>query len=300
MVNSIKDLIVALICVAMLNVAAAHAGVPVAQDLPVVGGDSGVSPSLQQPANALRTEEVPLKVGGSKSQALQSPAVAHIADLREFKTTVVYLGQLPLLSVATGDEPALERASQISGRVNQLNWDRVSADTIRVAFDGRRYRVIAGEDDTVVTIDAAIRLSRTDDISDRATAFQIANRLRRFFGGVPALIDINGPSILENIGVSVSRAFQGLASWYGGSFLGRRTSSGLVLTTSSLFAAHRALPFGTNLRVTNLSNGKQVLVQVQDRGPFHGNRVLDLSPRAANLLGMVGAGIARVRVEVVR
>lgn len=73
-----------------------------------------------------------------------------------------------------------------------------------------------------------------------------------------------------------------------------------MLRQDSLLAAHRALPFGTLIRVTNLSNGKQVTVKVLDRGPFVSGRVLDLSPRAAQVLGMISAGVARVKVEVLR
>ena len=92
---------------------------------------------------------------------------------------------------------------------------------------------------------------------------------------------------------------QGLASWYGGKFHGRLTSSGEVFDTNELTAAHRTLPFGTRVKVTNLENGKSVVVKINDRGPFVEPRILDLSRAAAEELGMVNTGVARVSLEIV-
>ena len=89
----------------------------------------------------------------------------------------------------------------------------------------------------------------------------------------------------------------GRASYYGERFRGRRTASGERFDPDGLTAAHRTLPFGTRLRVTNLRNGRSVTVRVNDRGPFHGSRVIDLSKAAARRIGMVGSGTARVRIE---
>ena len=91
----------------------------------------------------------------------------------------------------------------------------------------------------------------------------------------------------------------GDASYYAGKFEGRRTASGERYHGRALTAAHRTLPFGTRLRVTNLDNGRSVEVVVNDRGPHRRGRILDLSRRAASELGMLRAGVARVRVEVV-
>ena len=93
--------------------------------------------------------------------------------------------------------------------------------------------------------------------------------------------------------------FTGSASYYADRFEGRRTASGIRFRQDELWAAHRTLPFGTRLRVTNLANGKQVEVEVVDRGPFVRGRVLDLSRAAARKLGYIRAGHTRVRVEVI-
>jgi rare lipoprotein A len=93
---------------------------------------------------------------------------------------------------------------------------------------------------------------------------------------------------------------EGVASYYGNELAGNRTSSGERFNPAAFTCAHRTLPLGTRLRVTNLANGRSVLVRVNDRGPFTRGRILDVSLAAAREIAMVGAGHARVRVEVVR
>jgi rare lipoprotein A len=92
---------------------------------------------------------------------------------------------------------------------------------------------------------------------------------------------------------------EGLASWYGDDFHGRLTANGEIFDMASLSAAHPTLPMPCYARVTNLSNGKSLIVRVNDRGPYHGNRVMDVSSRAAELLEFKNNGVARVRVEYV-
>jgi rare lipoprotein A len=92
---------------------------------------------------------------------------------------------------------------------------------------------------------------------------------------------------------------EGMASWYGDDFHGRLTANGEVFDMTSLTAAHPTLPIPSYARVTNLSNGKSLVVRVNDRGPYHGNRLIDVSNKAAELLEFKGNGVARVRVEYV-
>src|ERR1700719_1120968 len=92
---------------------------------------------------------------------------------------------------------------------------------------------------------------------------------------------------------------EGLASWYGDDFHGRLTANGEVFDMESLTAAHPTLPMPCYARVTNLANGKSLIVRVNDRGPYHGNRLIDVSNKAAELLEFKGNGVARVRVEYV-
>lgn len=89
----------------------------------------------------------------------------------------------------------------------------------------------------------------------------------------------------------------GIASWYGNPYHGRRTANGEVYDMEQMTAAHRTLPFNTQVRVTNLGNRKSVEVRITDRGPFIDGRIIDLSRVAARTIDMIGPGTARVRVE---
>ncbi|MBV9931172.1 MAG: septal ring lytic transglycosylase RlpA family protein [Alphaproteobacteria bacterium] len=110
------------------------------------------------------------------------------------------------------------------------------------------------------------------------------------------------PSLDAKIAV-VQQAFEpvgeGTASYYGRELAGNRTSSGERFDPAGFTCAHRSLPLGTILRVTNLANGRSVIVRVNDRGPFTRGRILDMSLAAAREIAMVGPGHARVRLEVV-
>ena len=109
--------------------------------------------------------------------------------------------------------------------------------------------------------------------------------------GLEAEADLSTDEIYEPIG-------EGEASYYGHELAGNRTASGERFDPTALTAAHRTLPMGSVLRVTNTSNGKSVIVRVNDRGPFTGNRIIDISLAAARQISMVGPGKAFVRLEL--
>ncbi len=92
----------------------------------------------------------------------------------------------------------------------------------------------------------------------------------------------------------------GTASWYGQDFHGKPTATGEPYNMYGMSAAHRTLPLGSTVRVTHLANGRQVVIPINDRGPFVGNRIIDLSYGAAAQLGMTKEGLAKVRIEVVQ
>ncbi len=92
---------------------------------------------------------------------------------------------------------------------------------------------------------------------------------------------------------------RGLASWYGKKFHGRKTSNGERYNMYAMTAAHKTLPLPTYARVTNLTNGRSTVVRINDRGPFHGNRIIDLSYSAARKLGMAAKGVAVVEVRAI-
>ena len=104
------------------------------------------------------------------------------------------------------------------------------------------------------------------------------------------------PSIQPTVG---SRQI-GIASWYGKNFHGKPTASGEIYNMYDMTAAHKTLPLGTEVMVTNLENNRSVEVTINDRGPFVKNRIIDLSYAAAKAIGMVGPGTARVMIEVLK
>lgn len=91
----------------------------------------------------------------------------------------------------------------------------------------------------------------------------------------------------------------GMASWYGPGFHGKKTASGETFDQFAMTAAHRKLPLGTQVLVTNLRNGRKVEVEINDRGPYVHGRIIDLSKAAAQKLGLLDPGIARVRIDVI-
>ncbi len=120
-------------------------------------------------------------------------------------------------------------------------------------------------------------------------------------------VPFTSPTVLKNPGDFDPSDFdmhdgklhqQGAASFYSDGFEGRPTANGESFDSSLPTAAHRTLPLGSVVRVTNIANGKSVVVRVNDRGPYHGNRVLDLAESAAADLGFVDKGVGRVRIEL--
>jgi rare lipoprotein A len=100
--------------------------------------------------------------------------------------------------------------------------------------------------------------------------------------------------------VPIGHIETGIASWYGEPYHGRKTASGEIYDMNQRTAAHRTLPFGTWVEVTNLTNAKRVPVRITDRGPFVDGRIIDLSRAAATEIDMIGPGTARVRLKVIR
>jgi rare lipoprotein A len=116
----------------------------------------------------------------------------------------------------------------------------------------------------------------------------------------------NKPSVAKNPVIPVNNPIQiassiaGEASWYGEQFHGRTTASGEIFNQNDLTAAHPSLPFGTQVKVTNVNNGQSVVVRINDRGPFVGGRVIDLSAAAAEEIGLITTGVAPVEIIVLQ
>jgi rare lipoprotein A len=122
-------------------------------------------------------------------------------------------------------------------------------------------------------------------------------KLQRFaqFLGLPMLLACT--VINPSLGHAQSRT-EGMASWYGPGFSGNPTASGEAFNPEDLTAAHPSLPFGTQVQVTNLDNGRSIVVRINDR-LGNGHRIIDLSTAAARILGLMRSGIAPVRLQVV-
>lgn len=95
-----------------------------------------------------------------------------------------------------------------------------------------------------------------------------------------------------------AKTLTGMASWYGKQHHGRKTASGVKFNMNGLTSAHKTMPFGTMIQVTNLSNGLSVIVKVTDRGPFIKGRILDLSKKAAETIKM--DGVAKVKIKIIK
>jgi len=124
--------------------------------------------------------------------------------------------------------------------------------------------------------------------------------IRQQDGQAPAVEVPSAPTAPAPTPRRFKLAGTGEASWYGPGFFGNRTANGEVFRPGTMTAAHRTLPFGTKVKVTNLWNGRSAIVRINDRGPFHGNRIIDLAHGAAQNLGLVASGVAQVRLEVVQ
>jgi len=109
---------------------------------------------------------------------------------------------------------------------------------------------------------------------------------------------LNGCSSSPSVSDSVRSIQVGDASYYGTQWHGHRTANGEQMDVYAMTAAHKTLPFHTRVRVTMLSTGKSVIVRINDRGPFVKGRIIDLSNEAARRIGLIGSGIAKVRIEV--
>jgi rare lipoprotein A (peptidoglycan hydrolase) len=105
--------------------------------------------------------------------------------------------------------------------------------------------------------------------------------------------------VVQHYEVDPAFAQKGSASWYGPGFHGRTTANGEHFDQNALTAAHKTLPFNTRLKVTNTVNNRSVIVRINDRGPYTGGRIIDLSKGAAAKIGIIGQGVGRVRLEKV-
>ncbi len=202
----------------------------------------------------------------------------------------------------TADDELLLRAETVARQIDAFYQAEGDPHEIGVRWDEEiEGYALTIDGEKLVLIDELTRYANpTGQLN--ADALQAANRLRNLLGASEELTEIEGapePAVVAapaNWGVVST--FSGTASWYGPGFHGRQTASGEVFNRGAMTAAHRTLPFGTRVLVTNVNNNQQVIVRINDRGPFSHGRVIDLSEGAAREIGLHLAGVGTVRVEV--
>lgn len=245
---------------------------------------------------------------GSESAAkgaVQSRKLASSTSLLSAPVDVLSVQSLPSQDV-NGDvsdqyqADPVWRATAVASRLNQLNREGGDANSITATWNVQRERyVVQVQKQTLVEIDAVTVLPDTTRNPEQ-DALQVTNRLRRLLGDAPPLTAIAGkptPTLNAALGPVLS-SFSGWASWYGPGFHGNPSASGEPFNQNAMTAAHRSLPFGTRVKVTNTNNGRSVVVRINDRGPFIHGRIIDLSTAAAQVLGLIQSGVAPVRLEV--
>lgn len=287
--------------------------------------ESQESPSLSTESGSASPaeEETSLaKVGTFQSPRLDpvnaaiATIYAHEMDGRSAAT--VYVRNLPIFTflglaeastppptqpdaiLASGDglnsEDPVVRATVLSSQLNQYSLEGIDPDNITVRWNADTEEIfVEAGNELLLSVDESVILpDTTGDVAE--DALQATNRLRRQLGSTEELNAISG---LPTEPVRVARStFSGMASWYGPGFHGRISASGERFNQNAMTAAHRTLPFGTIVQVTNLNTGVSTIVRINDRGPYSHGRVIDLSAAAASAIGMMGSGVAPVSVDV--
>lgn len=207
-----------------------------------------------------------------------------------------------ILDASAESDPVL-RATALSEKID-LEATDAEAISVRWTEETEGFTVTLGDED-LIALDSRTVLA--DTTNDAATdAIQVTNRLRRLVGGAEPISEIEGMPEPEPEPVveaapqqlAIASSTTGGASWYGPGFHGRLSASGEVFNQYDLTAAHRTLPFGTRVLVTNLYTGQQVTVRINDRGPYAGDRIIDLSAGAAEQIGLISSGVGTVQIDV--
>jgi rare lipoprotein A len=270
------------------------------RDIPVLtflGSDATSATS-----NSLDSTDVPndseVKVASVQNRSSQDSATEGSVTSTSSNLTGHGAGTV---NAETDSNSPVWRATTLAARLNQYHRESLDASAIVAAWDQQqqRYLVKVGEEELVGIDTDTILPNSTQDLAQ--DALQVTNLLRRQMGDAPPIQTIAGDPQTSETRIAVGPfeiAFSGMASWYGPGFDGNYSASGEIFNQYAMTAAHRTLPFGTQVRVTNMDNGMSVVVRINDRGPFHGDRVIDLSTAAAEAIGLVNTGVAPVNLEV--
>lgn len=272
------------------------------------------------PESIKQTSETQLVATNSASvsqEFITTKIYQHTLDNKTAAT--VYFQGLPFLTFVDSPQEKPEsnstnnsfaKAQKLAQKLDNLAQNKIDANKINVNWDNKTssYSIKLDKEELVSINSEAILPDTTKNLE--VDALQATNRLRRLLGNAAPLKEVAGKPkklvVAKNVsnasaGVkSKRRGYRGIASWYGPGFHGRRTASGERFNQNAYTAAHRSLPFGTKVRVTNNRNGRSVIVRINDRGPFSGGRIIDLSRGAAGAIGLLRSGTAPVTVQVLR
>ncbi len=261
-----------------------------------------------KPAATLYVRNLPILTSfvatTESSPATTTPAVQTVSDTAAVQQ-----------SEQLNNSTSQSQIEAIAAQIDQLHRDGVDVDGLKVVWKGDQKTgkgeyVIAIDQQPITTIDKNTTYAKTTSSAEQ-DALLIANRLRRLLSGgeVEPLKTVEGkpkpkPVVAarqsHSSAGSVVGVYRGQASWYGPGFHGNRTANGERFNQYDLTAAHPYLAFGTQVRVTNNYTGRSVVVRINDRGPYAGGRIIDLSAGAAEAIGLKSSGVGPVSVEVLR
>lgn len=289
---------------------------------------SGAKPGMSQ-----ETEKTVALANTGAITVTNQPAIAatsivkiHNHAIKGNPAATLYVRNLPILTFLGEPQPdnraqlvsnetnvasmtKLDRAEKIAAQLDQMYRQGVAAENIKVVWEGNNQTrkgqyVVKADGLAIATIDRNTTFAKSTRSAEQ-DALMVANRLRRLLGdgSVEPITTVEGkpappPVVRSSDDDRVLQVLRGEASWYGPGFHGRLTANGERYNQYGLTAAHPSLGFGTRVRVTNQYNGRSVVVRINDRGPYAGGRIIDLSAGAADLIGLKSSGVAPVSVEI--
>jgi len=221
----------------------------------------------------------------------------------EYTPVSVYIGDNEVLRITSpaGGLSTEQRAKIVTENINSIIKKGENPENIVPDFKNGS-GIIRINDKVLFTIDSNI--AKEYGLEPSELAFIWVNNMRDSLGVARIVRDFKlFTNSLKNTPEKFVQKYgdymqTGFASWYGGKFHGRSSADGSVFNKNKFTAAHKSLPFGTVVQVTNMYNGKKCIVKITDRGPFVKGRIIDLSKVAANEIGMLSSGVSKVKVEV--
>lgn len=249
---------------------------------------------ILQTTNILAAEQQPEETTATKSIVFKKT--------KQDKGYVVYINNKQAMWFVKGteDSSAQLRAQKATEQIQRFINENNNPKIIRPIKNGKNVLIKAGN--TVLATADPIN-AKAFGVSVHELAYTWANATRIALGAPKMIKDYSqasrGAYSLDFQRKYLGKKQFGLASWYGGFFHGQRASDGSRYNKEEFTAAHKTLPFGTLVKVTNLKTNKTCVVKITDRGPYVGDRIIDLSRASATELGTLARGVARVQLEII-